>query len=99
MSDPTSAPSTSTIKPLQTLVGVSVTAGISVGLGFLAASIAQKLGTTPLPQGNATAANVASAVRTFLLGFCIMGSVIFGVVALGVLAWTIQQLLLPKTNS
>ncbi len=82
----------------QTLLGVGFSAAIAVGLSRLALSTSQKLATAPLPHGNATAVNVAMAVRSLLLGFCVMGAAIFGIIATGVLVWKLQQIFTRVTQ-
>jgi hypothetical protein len=78
---------------LQNLSGVLMAGSIAVALYFFTQSVAVKLAQNPLTSSNTLAMRVSTTVRTFLLALGAGATMIFGVVALGVLLLTIQEVI------
>ncbi|SRR5579883_1650254 len=76
--------------PLRSLIGSL----ISGGLGYLAYSlmiaIATSFATKPIHSDSVVVINIASAVRTLVVGVVALASGVFGIVAVGLLALTVQ---------
>jgi len=64
--------------------------GIALALYFLTASIAQTFATKPIHSTKPAVVNIASAVRTLVVGMSALGTGIFGLVAIGLVALAIQ---------
>jgi Protein of unknown function (DUF3082) len=79
--------------PLKNLVGASISALLSTGLYLLTNSVAQKLALSPFREAESLAAKIGAIVRTFLLAVGTGATMIFGVVAIGLVFLTIQQVL------
>jgi hypothetical protein len=77
--------------PLKNLTGAAIAGTLSVGLYFFTLTVAQKLANSP-HNSETLAARVASLVRTALLGLGTGATMIFAVIALGLVLLTIQQL-------
>lgn len=85
--------------PWRCLSGALIAGTIATALYFLTASIAQTFASKPVHSTNPTVVNIASAVRTLVVGMSALGTGIFGLVAVGLVALTIQifvQRLMPK---
>ena len=63
---------------------------------FLTAAIAQTFATKPIHSDNLAVVNIASAVRTLVVGMSALGTGIFGLVAVGLVALAMQILLTKK---
>lgn len=64
--------------------------GIGFALYSLTAAIAQTFATKPIHSDNPAVVNIASAVRTLVVGIVALGTGIFGVVTVGLVALAIQ---------
>ncbi len=103
MNDPNLTPQTETPPSLLRCVTGAV---ISGGLGFAVYSvmiaIATNFATKPIHSDNVLTLRISSAVRTLVVGVFALGSGIFGIVAIGLLALAvqsiIQQLTKPKNS-
>ncbi|CAN1208858.1 DUF3082 domain-containing protein [Tumidithrix helvetica PCC 7403] len=76
--------------PLKNLTGAAISGVLSVGLYFFTLTVAQKLANSP-HNTETLAARVAALVRTMLLGLGSGATMIFAVIALGLVLLTIQQ--------
>lgn len=76
--------------PLRCLIGAVISGGIGFASYSLTAAIAQKFAAKPIHSDNPTIINIASAVRTLVVGITALGTGIFGVVAIGLVALAIQ---------
>jgi len=99
MSDP--APTTpKPAGPLQCLLGGVIASGFAFGLYRLTSAIALSFAEHPLQSGSSTAVSISVAVRTLVVGLCALGTGIFGISSLGLIALAvqllIQRLLQPK---
>lgn len=76
--------------PLRCLSGALIAGGLAIALYSLTASIAQTFAAKPIHSDNQFTVNIASAVRTLVVGMSALGTGIFGLVALGLVALAIQ---------
>ncbi|MBV9387837.1 MAG: DUF3082 domain-containing protein [Chroococcidiopsidaceae cyanobacterium CP_BM_ER_R8_30] len=76
--------------PWRCLSGALIAGGIATALYFLTASIAQTFAAKPVHSTNPAVVNIASAVRTLVVGMSALGTGIFGLVAFGLVALAIQ---------
>lgn len=84
--------------PWRCLSGALIAGGIAIALYSLTISIAQTFATKPIQSDNPTVVNIASAVRTLVVGMSALGTGIFGLVALGLVALAIQILIQQLTK-
>jgi len=117
MSDPSSEPSAQaqnsassdkpnqakpTSTPLRCFTGAAIAGGLAAALYSLTLSIVQSFANTPLPaRDNYIATNIAIAVRTLVMGVSVLGTGVFAIAALGLVALgiqlVVQQLRQPST--
>ena len=71
---------------------------MAAALYFLTVSIAQTFAAKPIHSNNVTVLNIASAVRTLVVGMSALGTGIFGLVAIGLVAYAIQLLIQQMKN-
>jgi hypothetical protein len=79
--------------PLSCLTGALMAGGIAIALYSLTASIAQTFAAKPIHSNNPAVVNIASAVRTLVVGITALGTGIFGLVAIGLVALAVQILI------
>lgn len=70
--------------------GGFISGGLAFAMYSLTQSIIQVLANTPLPSKSVVAANIAVAVRTLIIGVCTLGTAIFAIATLGLLALGVQ---------
>ncbi len=93
---PTEKPTTKSSKleqtstPLRCLTGALMAGGIAIASYSLTASIAFSFASKPIHSNNPAVANIAAAVRTLVVGIAALGTGIFGIVAVGLVALAIQ---------
>ncbi|WP_138498891.1 DUF3082 domain-containing protein [Nostoc sp. PA-18-2419] len=91
-----------TASPLRSITGAVISAGMAFAMYSLMIAIATNFATKPIHSINPLVIKIASAVRTLVVGIVALGSGIFGIVAIGLLALTlqllVQQLNKPKTK-
>jgi len=75
---------------LRCLSGAVISAGIAFAAYSLTAAIAQTFANKPIHSDNFTVVNIATAVRTLVVGIMALGTGIFGIVAIGLVALAIQ---------
>lgn len=96
-SDPTPPNSGSSTEtpptPLRCVIGASVSGALATALYFLTASIVDTFAHKPLPTSSAFATNIASAVRTLVMGVSTLATTLFAVATVGLLALAVQLLL------
>lgn len=78
--------------------GALISGGMAFAMYLLTRSIIQTLANTPLPNKSVVAANIAVAVRTLVIGVVTMGTCIFAISTLGLLALAVQLLIQKKTQ-
>lgn len=79
-------------QPIKNLTGASIAGGMAFCLYLLTTSIGNKLAASPVTAGG-MAARISVVVRTALLAVGTGATMIFAVVALGLILLTIQQAL------
>ncbi len=84
--------------PLRCLIGAVISGGLGFALYSLTISIATTFANKPIHSHNQTVINIASAVRTLVVGMIALGSGIFGVVGVGLLALAVQLLVQQSTK-
>ncbi|MBH8552084.1 DUF3082 domain-containing protein [Nostocaceae cyanobacterium CENA357] len=107
MSDPNLTPQTEnpTQAPaslVRCVTGAVISGGLSFAVYSLMIAIATNFATKPIHSDNPLVWKISSAVRTLVVGVFALGSGIFGIVAIGLLALAIQsiiqQLTKPKSS-
>lgn len=78
------------VSPLRCLTGALISGGVGFALYSLTAAIAQTFASKPIHSNNPAVINIASAVRTLVVGITALGAGIFGVVTVGLVALAIQ---------
>ncbi|MEA5516066.1 DUF3082 domain-containing protein [Nodularia sp. UHCC 0506] len=88
--------------PLRCITGAVFAGGLGYAMYSLMISIATTFAAKPIHSDNPIAVNIGAAVRTLVVGVVALGTGIFGIVAIGLLALAIQlmvqQLTQPKNN-
>lgn len=84
-------------KPLANLTGAGIAAGVSCLLYLLTTTIGAKLSHSPIPS-EGIAARLTIVVRTALLSVGTGATMIFAVVALGLVLLTIKQVVQHQNN-
>lgn len=84
---------TQTPTPLRCLTGSLISGGLAIALYSLTSAIAQTFAAKPIHSDNPAVINIASAVRTLVVGITALGTGIFGLVALGLIGLAIQILI------
>ncbi len=99
-SNPTPDPETSPARsfevpptPGRCFRGAFIAGGLAVAMYGLTRSIVHVLEGVPLPTKSVVAANIAVAVRTLIVGVSALGTAIFAIATLGLMALGIQLLL------
>ncbi|NEQ19639.1 MAG: DUF3082 domain-containing protein [Microcoleus sp. SIO2G3] len=78
--------------PLRCITGAVISGGLGYALYSLMIAIDTTFATKPIHSDNPMVVNIASAVRTLVVGVTALGAAIFGIVALGLLALALQLL-------
>lgn len=78
-------------KPWSNLTGAAIAAGVATLLYLLTTTIGAKLALTPI-EGGSLATRLSVVVRSTLLAVGTGATMIFGVVALGLVLLTIKQI-------
>ncbi|HYW20617.1 MAG TPA: DUF3082 domain-containing protein [Nodularia sp. (in: cyanobacteria)] len=88
--------------PLRCITGAVFAGGLGYAMYLLMISIATTFAAKPIHSDNPMVMNIGSAVRTLVVGVVALGTGIFGIVAIGLLALAIQlvvqQLTKPKNS-
>jgi hypothetical protein len=84
--------------PLRCLTGSLISGGLAIALYSLTSAIAQTFAAKPIHSDNPAVINIASAVRTLVVGITALGTGIFGLVALGLVGLAIQILIRQATK-
>lgn len=80
--------------PLRCFTGALISGSLAIALYSLTASIARSFASKPLPTGNVTTTNIAVAVRTLVVGMSTLGTAIFAISTLGLVALGIQLVIM-----
>ncbi|MBO3458732.1 DUF3082 domain-containing protein [Aetokthonos hydrillicola Thurmond2011] len=84
--------------PLRCLIGAVISGGLGFALYSLMISIATTFANKPINSDNPMVINIGSAVRTLVVGVVALGTGIFGLVAVGLLALAVQLLVQQLTK-
>ncbi|MFM7363278.1 MAG: DUF3082 domain-containing protein [Cuspidothrix sp.] len=87
------------ITPLRCVTGSIISGGFSFAAYSLMIAIATTFANKPTHSDNQTVINIAAAVRTLVVGIVALGAGIFGLVALGLFALSIQLFIQKLTTS
>jgi len=104
MNDPNITPQVETQAPvpmtlLRCLTGAVISGGMGYGFYLLMIKIATNFASKPIHSDNVLVVRITSAVRTLVVGVVALGSGIFAIVALGLLALGVQLLVQQLTKS
>ncbi|MBW4633357.1 MAG: DUF3082 domain-containing protein [Iphinoe sp. HA4291-MV1] len=84
--------------PLRCITGAMISAGLGYGLYSLMIATATTFANKPIHSHNPIVMNIASAVRTLVVGVMALGTGVFGIVAIGLLALGVQLLVQQLTK-
>ncbi|MBZ8182478.1 DUF3082 domain-containing protein [Oscillatoria salina] len=84
---------TSNVGPGRCLVGSLISGGFGFALYSLTSAIAQTFADKPIASTNPTAISISVAVRTLVVGVAALGTGVFALVAVGLIALAIQLFL------
>ena len=76
--------------PLKCLTGSLIAGVMSIALYGLTSNIATKFATNPMSHKTTMAVNIATAVRTLVIGSTALGAAIFGLISVGLIALAAQ---------
>lgn len=96
MSEPNSTPKSTkpvSVGPLRCITGAAISGGLATAGYFLTISIIQTFANKPIHSDNQLTVNIASAVRTLVIGIGALGTGIFAIATLGLLALAVQLLI------
>ncbi|MEH2237230.1 DUF3082 domain-containing protein [Nostoc sp.] len=103
MSDQNLTPQTDTkieaaASPLRCFTGAVISGGMGYAVYSLMIAIATNFATKPIHSINPLVIKISTAVRTLVVGVVALGSGIFGIVAIGLLALGVQLLVQQLTK-
>ena len=84
--------------PFRCLTGAIISGGLAFASYSLMMAIATTFANKPIHSDNPMVVNLSSAVRTLVVGIIALGTGIFGLVALGLLALAVQLLVKQSTK-
>ncbi|MDF5728145.1 MAG: DUF3082 domain-containing protein [Rhizonema sp. PD38] len=84
--------------PFRCLTGAIMSGGLAFASYSLMMAIATTFANKPIHSDNPMVVNLSSAVRTLVVGIIALGTGIFGVVAIGLLALAVQLLVQQLTK-
>ena len=80
------------ISPISGIIGAAISALLAYGLYRFTLNVAHKLALSPFQNAQTLADRVGAAVRTILLAMGSGITIIFGVIAIGLVLLTIKQI-------
>jgi ABC-type amino acid transport substrate-binding protein len=86
----TTPPETSLPTPFRCLTGALIAGAMSIALYALTSRIAMTFATKPMIQKTNMAVNIATALRTLVVGSTALGAGVFGIIAIGLIGLAIQ---------
>ncbi|MBE9007658.1 DUF3082 domain-containing protein [Fortiea sp. LEGE XX443] len=102
MSDQNVTPQEAQSSPIRCITGAIISSGLGYALYSLMIAIATNFASKPVHSHNELVIKITSAVRTLVVGIVALGSGIFAIVAIGLIALgvqlLVQQLSKPKTE-
>ncbi|MEA5554516.1 DUF3082 domain-containing protein [Anabaena cylindrica UHCC 0172] len=104
MNEPNITPSADTTgqvppTPLRCITGAIMSGGLGFAMYSLMIAIATTFAAKPIHSDNLIAIKISAAVRTLVVGVVALGTGIFGMVAIGLLALAIQLVFQQLTKS
>ncbi len=84
--------------PLRCIIGALISGVLTYGLYSLMVAIATTYANKPIASNSQLAANIASAVRTLVIGVTALGTGVFGMVTIGLLALAVQLVIQKQTE-
>ncbi|PMB44810.1 hypothetical protein CEN40_13365 [Fischerella thermalis CCMEE 5205] len=90
MSEPEEAQTQAKATPLRSLIGAVISGSLAFAAYSLMSAIATSFAAKPLHSDNVIVLRISSAVRTLVLGIAALGSGVFAIVAIGLVALAIQ---------
>ncbi|GAA6620020.1 DUF3082 domain-containing protein [Scytonema sp. NUACC26] len=79
-----------TTSPLRCIIGALISGALTYGLYSLMVGIVTTYAKKPIVSNSQLAASIASAVRTLVIGVTALGTGVFGIVTIGLLALAVQ---------
>lgn len=76
--------------PWRYLTGAAISSAFAVAFYLMTSSIAHTFADKPVTSTNPVVVNISVAVRTLVVGITALGTGIFGLVGVGLVAYTIQ---------
>jgi Protein of unknown function (DUF3082) len=92
-------PEASLPTPLRCLTGSLIAGAMSIAMYAITSKIAMTFATKPMIQKTTMATNIATALRTLVVGSTALGAAISGIIAIGLFALAIQVLFSKKKTS
>ncbi len=86
----TTPPQKALPSPLSCLTGSLIAGTMSIAMYNMTVKIATTFATHPMTQKNTMSVNIASAVKTLVVGSTALGMGIFGIISIGLIALAIQ---------
>jgi Protein of unknown function (DUF3082) len=83
-------PETTLPSPLRCLIGSLIAGVMSFALYAMTSNIATTFATKPMSHKTTMAVNIATAVRTLVVGSTALGASVFGLISIGLIALGIQ---------
>ncbi|WP_315789695.1 DUF3082 domain-containing protein [Fischerella sp. JS2] len=90
MSEPEETQTQAKATPLRSLIGAVISGALAFAAYSLMSAIATSFAAKPLHSDNVIVLRISSAVRTLVLGIAALGSGVFALVAIGLVALAIQ---------
>ncbi len=78
------------LSPWRCISGATVALAFATACYWMTSAIARTFANKPIHSDNPIAQNIASAVRTLVLGISTLGTFIFAIAALGLMALAVQ---------
>lgn len=85
--------------PLRCFIGATISGPIAIALYFLTRSIAETFANKPITTTNELAIKIGLAVRTLVVGMSTLGTGIFAIATLGLIALGIQLIFKDLTST
>ncbi|MBW4629113.1 MAG: DUF3082 domain-containing protein [Brasilonema octagenarum HA4186-MV1] len=84
--------------PLRCVIGAMISGALGYGLYSLMIATATSFATKPIHSDNVIVLKLSSAVRTLVVGVMALGTAVFAIVAIGLLALGVQLLVQQLTK-
>ncbi|KAF3890465.1 MULTISPECIES: DUF3082 domain-containing protein [Nostocales] len=98
IAQPTDSQAQVPTNPLRCIIGAVISGALTYGLYSLMIGIVTTYANKPIASNSQLAANIASAVRTLVIGVTALGTGVFGIVTIGLLALAVQLVVQKQTG-